>query len=266
MNDTLHLSQYRLNAFETCQRKFQLTAVSRLAWPSAPPDAALAAAFARGEQFHRLLEQHFVGMPVAIDAALDPDVRRWWRAFHADPPAVPGRDAFPEVSLTTPIGAHFLFGRFDLLTLTADGAHIFDWKTERKPRPAHQLRDAWQTRLYLAMLAKGAEAFGRTFAPEQIALTYWFANAPQQSVTLRYDSTWHQRNWAELTALVERLDRRLDASDAIWPLTDELSHCAKCPYRAYCGRQTTPVVPDVSEWEAAVEELTADIALEPDTP
>ncbi|MCO5205816.1 MAG: hypothetical protein M9928_12330 [Anaerolineae bacterium] len=64
--------------------------------------------------------------------------------------------------------------------------------------------------------------FGRSYAPDQIALTYWFANAPQQSVTLRYHADWHQRNLADLTALVEHIDRHMVAPEPVRPLTDDL--------------------------------------------
>ena len=86
----------------------------------------------------------------------------------------------------------------------------------------HELREDWQTRLYWRCWSR-AGAFGRSYAPDQIALTYWFANAPE-SVTLLHHAGWHQRNLADLTALVERIDRHMVAPNAVLTLTDDLEH------------------------------------------
>ncbi len=266
MSASIILSRYRLHAFTQCRRKFQLSTVTRLAWPTPPVAPSLAAAFERGAAFHRLLEQYFLGMAVAPDVDADADVQRWWSTFHANPPAVPGDNTYPEASLTVPLAGHFLFGRYDLLVLGDQSAHIYDWKTERHPRKAYELREDWQTRLYLALLVEGAGAFGRSYAPDQIALTYWFANAPEQSVTLRYHADWHQHNLAELTALVERIDRHMVAPNAVWPLTDDLSICAQCGYRAYCGRTVVAQPTSVSNLEMQIETDPDETELEPDLP
>lgn len=266
MGASIVLSRYRLHAFTQCRRKFQLSAVTRLAWPSPPVEPRLAAAMERGSAFHRLLEQYFLGMAIIPDAGSDADVQRWWETFHAKPPVVPSENTFPEASLTVPLAGHFLFGRYDLLVLGDQSAHIYDWKTERRPRKAYELREDWQTRLYLALLVEGARAFGRSYTPDRIALTYWFANAPEQSVTLRYDANWHQRNMADLTALVERIDRHMVAPNAVWPLTDDLSICAQCGFRAYCGRNVVTQSATISELEMLIEIATDTAELEPNTP
>jgi hypothetical protein len=268
MSDLLHLSRYKLQTFETCQRRFQLRYVTQLAWPSAPVGEVLAAAFDRGEQFHRLLEQHFLNLPVTLPPGTDEEVVAWWRQFRQRPPSLPDGRRFPEVNLSVPVGdgVGVLFGRFDLLILSDERAHIFDWKTERQPRPAAALRDDWQTRLYLALLAEGGAALGRPIAPEQIALTYWFVRAPEQSVTIQYDAAWHARNWADIRATIGRIERRLSAPTAIWPLVESWEPCQACNYRTFCGRDAAPQLLDEADLIAQNEDASNDVMMEPDLP
>jgi hypothetical protein len=238
--------------------------VTRLAWPTPPNTASLTTAFERGEQFHRLLQQYFLGLPVSLPAEADDRFRQWWQAFQTTPPPIPAGRRYPEMSLSVPLGGHLLFGRFDLLVVGDGVAHIFDWKTEREPRAAATLAADWQTRLYLALAVEGSAAVGPAIPPHGIAITYWFANAPQQSVTLSYDAATHAQVWAELTAAVERIERRLVAPAAIWPLTDDWAECARCGYRAYCGRHVPPT--PVEEDAAALADESEAVELEPEAP
>lgn len=236
MPASLVLSRYQLDAFQVCQRRFQLRYLHRLPWPPAPPDEAWREALVRGEAFHRLLERRFLELPVEGPATGDAELERWWRAFQRNGPELPDGERLPEISLTAPVGNHLLTGRFDLLIVGERTAYIYDWKTEMHPRPADALRDDWQTRLYLALLVEGAPALGRAYEPEDVAITYWFAHAPQQSITIPYDGAWHEENWRQLQSIVDKLDAQL-ATTGDWPLTDDLSACARCLYQVYCGRQ-----------------------------
>lgn len=191
---------------------------------------------AQGELFHRWAEQHILGMPVVVAEADEGLPAAWQRAFVAFCAALPVGRRFPEVSLAVPLGRHFLIGRFDLLILGEQHAHLFDWKTEHRPRSAAALAEDWQTRLYLALAAVGSPALGASYQPEQIALTYWFANAPDRPTTIRYTAAQHRQTWAELEATAERIDRLLTTTGAIWPLTDDLATCADCLYRTLCNR------------------------------
>lgn len=249
------LSRNKLNVFAACQRQFQLRYVSRLAWPNAPIPANIETAWQKGAIFHRLLEHHFLGMPTHLPPDADSDVAAWWRTFQTQPPNLPHGKLFPEFSLTVPIGQHAIFGRFDLLITNPTEAHIFDWKTERTPRTATELREDWQTRLYLAMLIEGSEALGHAYAPEQVAITYWFARDPKQSVTIRYNSAEHTKTLAELTTTTTQLDRRLVAADAVWPLTENLTTCARCGFRSYCDRNEPPAPLNEYDLEPLREEL-----------
>lgn len=234
----LTLSRYKLATFLACQRRFQLRYLQEYPWPSAPQDDEWREAGRRGEQFHRLLQRHFLGLADEESLAGDRRLREWWHTFCEEGPVLsPGR-RLPELDLTVPVGRHRLTGRFDLLVLGEEAVHIYDWKTTA-PRTESDLRDDWQTRLYLALAAEGSMALypgKKSIAPEQVTLTYWFVRAPVERVTFHYDAAAHAENWGEIVALVDRLDSAL-VQEKIWPLTDDLYICARCRYQVFCGRQ-----------------------------
>lgn len=272
MVETLTLSRQRLQTFLICQRRFQLRYLKQLPWPEAPLSQEAEAAVERGQRFHRLLERHFLGLPLASGAIEDAELQRWWTLFEQSGPALPAGRALAELSLTVPIGRHLLTGRFDLLVIGEDKsgqpfAHVFDWKTSRPPEEG-QLPQDWQTRLYLALLAEGGHALSpgnRAPDPDHIAMTYWYVAEPAAPRTIRYNSAWHSQNWEEIEALVARIDAQLVAGD--WPLTGNWDHCRYCAYQAYCGRQAAGQAgrltesADDSEPDSVVEEW-----LEPELP
>ena len=266
--ERLLLSRYKLETFWVCQRRFQLRYISRLKWPTMPVPSGLEEAFFQGELFHRLLEQFSLGLVVELPQDASADIQQWWRTFQSDPPVFPAGKRYPELSLSVPVGKHFLFGRFDLLILNENEAHIFDWKTERTPRSFEKLRDDWQTRLYFTMVLEGCRALGYQYKPEQIKMSYWFARAPEKSVTIGYDEAQHRENWATLLAMVERLDQRLETPDAVWPLTDDWSNCRECGYRGYCGRwgDSAEFPPLPTLLSSMIEEESLIIELEPPAP
>jgi CRISPR/Cas system-associated exonuclease Cas4 (RecB family) len=264
MTETLLLSRYKLDTFLTCQRRFHLRFRRQLPWPDRPLADRWAEGRERGEQFHRLLERHFLGLTVTAEAIEDVELRRWWSLFQRSlfqrHVKLPEGETHPERSLTVPVGRHVLNGRFDLLILSPTGAHIFDWKTGQ-PRSEADLGHDWQTRLYLAMLAEGGAALGHVYQPDQIAITYWYVNDPAAPRTIRYNPAWHEQNWTDVQAIVGQIDAALVQD--VWPLTDDLAHCRQCAYQAYCGRQEAgEAVPDESD-EATDE---ANFFLEPEIP
>ena len=263
MSERQTLSQYKLTNFLACQRRFQLRSLRRLPWPTSPLPERTEQVLQQGQDFHQLLERHFLGLNVSLAGIEDGRIQQWWHAFQSHNPVknLPSNARFlPETGLTVPLGNHLLYGRFDLLVTGEDDAgrplaHVFDWKTGR-PIAAPELQMRWQTRLYLALLAEGGSAFGPqdvSPAPEQIRLTYWFVQEPEAPVTIGYSMTEHAANWAELQQIATQLDEAFTAD--IWPLTDDWNHCRECAYQIYCGRQAAGM---------AVAEL--DEAEEPDTP
>lgn len=266
MNSAITFSRHKLTTFLACQRRFQLRYVQERPWPAEPVGEAWREATRRGRSFHRMLHRHFLDLPVDEPAGDDPILQRWWQTFREQAPSLPTGERRPEETLTVPIAGHLLSGRFDLLILAGERAHIYDWKTEARPRAAAALHDDWQTILYLALLVEGSQALrpnGRPLDPQNVDLTYWFVQAPQATVTIPYSREAHDRNWQRLADLVGRIDRRL-ATEGIWPLTDDWQECGRCAYQVLCGRQGAP--PSARPpWEEE-EDLVAGTALEPELP
>ena len=260
------LSRTKFAAFLACQRRFQLRYLRQLPWPDAPLSEQAALVQGRGQQFHQLLERHFLGLPMELNEIGDSTVRSWWLAFQNSNPIsnlqspISTHRRRPELTLTIPVGAGLLNGRFDLLITDDKKAHIFDWKTG-KPQPEHRLRHDWQTRLYLAMVAESGEALGRKFAPEDIAITYWYVSEPNAPRTIGYDGRWHEQNWAEIQQLVAQIESQLDEGE--WPLTANLNECRLCAYQTYCGRQEAGTAQSMPDED--VEEI-ANWQLEPNIP
>ncbi|MBP7997901.1 MAG: PD-(D/E)XK nuclease family protein [Chloroflexi bacterium] len=230
-------SRYKLSDFLACQRRFQLRYIQNLPWPTPPQPSDQAEALTHGEQFHRLLERHFLGL--SVDAAALPNpLRSWWHTWQTDPPAIPPGHTLPEFRLTVPISQHLLLGRFDLLILGDHSAHIYDWKTERRPRTASALRADLQSRLYLALVAEGIRAIHpqkTPIPPEQVQLTYWFVEAPAATVTLTYSTAEHAQNWSDLSQIVGQIEAQMTTTTP-WPLTTDLQECGRCVYQLFCTR------------------------------
>jgi hypothetical protein len=158
-----------------------------------------------------------------------------------------------------PISQSQLIGRFDLLVFGEDGVTIFDWKTDARPRPAAELSQDLQSRLYLALVVEGSTAWGEAISADRVRLTYWFVNDPAATVTIPYNQAQHERNWADLLDMVGEIESQLVAQEK-WLLTGDLAQCEHCAYTVYCGRLV--VVQDPSSWQ---EENMA-IQLEPELP
>lgn len=261
----LTLSRASLESFLTCQRRFELRYVQRLPWPHLPEPEATAAVMHKGEQFHQLVQRHWLGLPV-VDEVLDEgpaEVRQWWDTFLRHAPRLPaGARPLPEMTLSVGVGGHILLGRFDLLVVEPTHLHIYDWKTGR-PRPAADLRRDWQTRLYMALAVAGSTAVGLPqLAAEQVRMTYWYAREPEKSVTLRYDTAEHQRTWGEIEQVVAQIEARL-AGEARWPLTEDVATCQRCVYGPYCGRASVPalvaqILAEWREWDEAPDPVVVD--------
>lgn len=263
MAGSLTFSRGRLADFIACQRRYQLRYDWRLAWPLGPLQAETAGALDRGRRFHRLLQRHFLGLPVTTPPADEPELGQWWGLFQSQGPRLPAGERLPEFNLTVPIGQHFLTGRFDLLIASDDGLHIYDWKTGVRPPALAALRNDLQTRVYLALAAEGATALWRRLEPtainpDSVRLTYWYASDPPVTRSLAYDEAWHARNWAALTDLVGQIERQLATGDDL-PLTQDLDQCRRCAYQAYCGRQAGDA--DLAKWIS--EQGSADDATRP---
>jgi hypothetical protein len=268
MTEKMTFSQHRLASFLTCQRRYQLRYRDQIPWPKIPISEQEQAALERGRRFHQLLERHFLGLPITPQRLADATLRQWWTRFLECSLDVPRGQRLPESSLTVSLSDQFLTGRFDLLILgDIEGqpcAHVFDWKTGRT-QDEKELRKAWQTRLYLAILTEGGAALredGRSLSADQVAITYWYVDDPDAPRTIRYDRSWHASNWTEIGTLIDQIAQK--PREEKWTLTDDWSCCRPCAYQSLCGRQEAGPM----SREMVDDDSLADVGfqMEPDLP
>ena len=200
-----------------------------------------------GANFHLLMQQKELGLDVLALASSDPALQKWLTAFENQPPEMLDGDRLCEhrrtLEICSEISLHnsgngdrgqgdFLSSTlitviYDFLILGDRQGQILDWKTHQVPITADKLRDNWQTQLYLYVLAKTTN-----YAPEQLSMTYWFANTAQ-SVIIAYSQGEYDRTEKKLQQILLDIAQaqnypklNLEASAA----------CKYCEFRDRCDR------------------------------
>jgi PD-(D/E)XK nuclease superfamily len=239
----MRLSQSNLKLLVTCPRKFQHLYLDQYA---VPVGLAQGARMAQGSQFHLLMQQHALGLPIAPLLAGDPQLESWFNAFQqqrstilclAEDEQILWQQS--EHLRTIALADHVLTVVYDWVMLGATQGQILDWKTYPKPRSAAKLETEWQTLLYLYVLAETT-----TVVPEQLAMTYWFfqtqAGEPVQSLRVRYSSQRHAQTKQELTRWLGQLTQWLKAYQqhrTDFPQIDRTQgECESCAFAGRCGR------------------------------
>jgi len=188
-----------------------------------------------GQIFHRLVQQHLLGLPVQKleELANTPNLVRWWKSWLAFRGSTDLGEPMPELTLACPIGMHRLLAKYDMLRTENGNATIYDWKTYAKRPRDEWLAARWQTRVYPALLVQAGAYLnnGQPFDPEQIELIFWFADYPSEPAKFSYSERQFKRDWSA----IERTVGEISTAD-IFPLTKDQNTCAFCVYRSYCNR------------------------------
>jgi len=268
--DTFQFSQHSLQDYTDCPRRFQLRYLLRVSWPAikAEPIAELERHAQLGQRFHRMAHQHTLGIPAKrVEGSLDDeDLRRWWHNFLTAPPRnLPTGIRRAEVSLSASLAGYRLTARYDLLAADpGERLVIVDWKARPRPKNTKHLLTRLQSVVYPYVLVEAGETFNgdQPVQPERVTMIYWFADAPDDPLTLAYDVARHATNQDLLVALMCEIDARCDENLEIWPLTDNVDRACKfCSYRSLCNRGS--VAGDVDGLDEDLElEQELDIDLE----
>jgi PD-(D/E)XK nuclease superfamily len=261
------LSQSSLQDYVDCAQRFKLRYLDRLSYPAVETEPTLENEKHQqeGEYFHRLVQQHLIGIPAEQIAkfANTMNLQRWWENFQnskdlsslREAPPDGGQDLsglYPEATLSAPLGKYRLLAKYDLIAIQNGKATIYDWKTYRK-RPRNEWLSArMQTRVYPALLVNAGAHLngGKPFEPEQIEMIYWFADFPNEPARFAYTSAHFKRDWDLLLKLSNEI-----ASSSSYPLTDDRQKCLYCTYRSYCERGIRAGSMDQAEVEMEAEEL-----------
>ena len=244
-------SQTSLQDYADCARRFQLRYVEQLSWPAIESEPVLENERRQqeGQVFHRLVQQQLIGLPVEklTRLASSPDLSRWWENYLHHQPDLTGFTLYPELTLSVRLSQYRLVAKYDLVAVIP-GSHvlIFDWKTYRKRPKDEWMAARWQTRIYRALLVEaGSHLNGSTgISPEQIEMTYWYADFPAEPFKLSYNSTQFKRDWDAITKIVKEIDGLRE-----FPMTDDLQKCEYCSYRSYCERGSSTGTNGESESE-----------------
>ena len=248
-------SQSSLQDYADCPRRFQLRYLEEMVWPAleSEPASEVEAHQLEGLLFHRLAQQHRLGLPPEGLTALANTVnlRRWWSNYISSNINLDGYACYPELTLSCAVGGHRLIAQYDLLAVRDGEARIYDWKTyTRRPRDVW-LAARWQTRIYPAVLVRaGADMnHGRPFEPEDVTLVYWFADFPDEPVEFKYGAQRFGRDWSAIEAIVNEV-----SSAGEFRLTEDRKMCRFCVYRSYCDRGDQAGLFKESEVEAGQAE------------
>ena len=231
-------SQSSLQDYVDCPRRFQLRYIEHLAWPAVDMEPFLENERRQqeGQLFHRMVQQHLVGLPVEklSRLATSDDLTRWWANYQSYDLGITGYAQYTELTLLAPVDTYRLLAKYDLVAvLPGQKAIIFDWKTYHK-RP----RDEWmasrlQTRVYMALFIQAGAYLnaGLAMEPGQIEMRYWYAEFAAEPTLFKYEPAHFKRDWDYLSGLINEITQHRH-----FPLTEDEKKCVYCPYRSYCDR------------------------------
>jgi CRISPR/Cas system-associated exonuclease Cas4 (RecB family) len=262
--EDFQFSQASLQDYVDCRRRFQLRYLLELAWPAiqAEPAEEQEIHARQGELFHRLVQQHQLGISAerlagiaqaADQAEGDSRLSLWWEYYRqAGPANLPiRRDA--EVMLSAPVARHRLAAKYDLIAADPGRrAVIVDWKTSRFRPGRPWLTARLQTRVYRYVLVEAGAALneGRPWQAAQVEMIYWFANHPDSPERLEYSEREHAADSEYLAALIAEI---ITAGEDDFYLTEDERRCRLCCYRSLCDRGVEAGEPDSASLEDAGE-------------
>ncbi len=239
----LRLSQRHLKILETCPRQFQHIYLDRLT-------AIQESRTQFGSDFHMLMQQRELGLPIEPILARSPELKRWMEAILTTAPELfaPDSTAWRESehvrTLAIPQSGgcandNYLFTAiYDLVILKPNRAEIIDWKTYPLPKYKKDLCSEWQTRLYLYMLAETSN-----YLPKQIDFTYWFIKSSPhpKSVRIDYTNKQHRQTEQDLRTLLSKLTNWLyeyrSHGEQFPQVAASTGSCQKCNFAPRCGRE-----------------------------
>ena len=255
-------TQGSLGDYADCARRFELRFIKRLRYPALEVQDALQfeTRTRQGARFHKMVQQHLLGVPaeaLAASLADDEELARWWANYLArgltDLPA----QRFCEITLQTHLAGRRLVAKYDLLALEPGGAAVIvDWKTGARVPSQASLRGRMQTIVYRYVLAQaGAHLYaGERIPPERIRMDYVYVASDGERLSFDYSAAQMREDEAQLAEMIAAIDQADE-----FPLTDELRRCRFCSYRSLCDRGEAGRLEDfdLDEYEEEEEEALA---------
>ena len=238
LSDDFSFTQGSTQDYADCARRFELRYIKRLRYPALEVQQALEyeMRIRQGERFHKLVQQHLLGVPAErLTASLDDDAElsRWWRSYLANGLTGLPPERHAEITLQTHLAGRRLIAKYDLLALEAGGdAVIVDWKTGDRVPSQQYLRSRMQTIVYRYVLAgAGAHLYGAPIPPERIRMDYVYVARGGERLSMAYSAAQLAQDEAELREIIDAIETAQE-----FPLTEEQGRCRFCTFRSLCER------------------------------
>ncbi len=199
----LNLTFNELHLLSTNPQQFQQMHLE--SW-GLPPTSEIKQRQDTGSQFHLLMRQKLMGLPVEPILETYPQMRRWLTFLQKAAPEIFTEELSIgkewDYSRTLMCEGHLLKVVYNLLLTDSSHAQIIEWTTSALP-PITLLEKDWKTRLYLYVLAETTD-----YPPSSISMTYWFVQSEIEPIALRldYDEALHALSKIQLTALLNQLN------------------------------------------------------------
>ncbi len=223
-----------------CPRRFELRYILRQAWPAIRSEPVLEHErhMLRGELFHRMIQQHQLGLPAEQVAAQarEPILLEWWQNYLSYAPRALPDQRYPEIALQSSLNSAAFIAKLDLLAVEpGQRCLIVDWKTGQKKPSRANLRARIQTRLYPWMVVQAGQTFQNSIPvrPDQVEMIYWFTADPQHPEIFKYSPEQYRSDAERLQQLVQQVEGCLQNG---FELTTDEKKCAFCNYRSLCER------------------------------
>ncbi len=252
-SSVISISQGHLDIWKTCQRKYRYKYLEELSLAELQGQSNLVL----GSQFHLLMQQRELGLDVTALASGDEHLQSWLANFSSQPPKMIDGDRLCEHRRTSVVeiletspdsdqpsaiktwqdhnhdrdrhqGYFVLTAIYDLLILGDRQAQILDWKTHQRAINFKTLKQNWQTRLYLYLLAATTN-----YAPNQLSMTYWFANTGE-SVVIAYTQKDYEQTARQLRQILTEMNQAQDYPK----IPDHSPACRYCEFQDRCDRGT----------------------------
>lgn len=246
---TFQFSATSLQDYVDCPRRFQLRHLLQVAWPA--PEAEPISESERharlARDFHQLVHQHLLGLPVeTLSASVhDPDLERWWQAYLAYVPTFGDARVIPEVGLSAPLAGYRVVAQYDAIVVSGQRSTkhgegpgvmgsqspsllIIDWKTYRQRPSRVWLARRLQTRVYPVILIQAGASLiqkssfpggdlqtgnaGQPIAPDDVEMRYWLTEFPKVPEAFLYDAATYQADLDYLVALITEIAERAGRS------------------------------------------------------
>lgn len=233
------LTQSNLQDWGTCRRRFYLRYIKQQAYPAPETQDMLEYEqhLQQGDDFHRIVHQHQLGIDEATIAASvdDERVAQWWQNYlDSGLPDLPGQ-RYAETPLTAPLGGYRLLAKYDLIAIEpGKQAVIVDWKTSQHRPRRETLANRMQTVVYRYLLVEAGTHYngGQPLEPEQIEMVYWFADYPTQPERFPYSAAEYAHDKARLAALADEIAAADNYPRVLESEKDRV--CRYCVYRTLC--------------------------------